>query len=348
MKATIFHAPLDVRVETVPDPPVRERTDAVVRVVNAAICGSDLWFYRGISKWEPGWRTGHEFIGRVEAVGAGVRDVKVGDVVAAPFAFSDGSCEHCLHALYTSCEHGGMWGREFESGGQGELVRVPFADAVLVKMPEAVAHDARKRTAALALTDVMSTGHHGVVRAQGGAGKIVMVIGDGAVGLCAVLAARRLNADRIVAVGHHAARLAIAKQFGASDLIDSKGNDTAAQIIELTRGGPHAVVEAVGSQATMDLAIAVCRPGGTVSYVGVPHGVKTFDSSRVFGENITIAGALAPVRAYLPELLADVANGTIDPSPVFDVRLPLDRTPEGYALMHERRAIKVALEVSAP
>ena len=348
MKANVFHAPLDVRVETVPDPAIREPGDAIVRVVNAAICGSDLWFYRGVSKWEAGWRTGHEFLGRIEATGKGVRAFKTGDMVAAPFAFSDGTCEFCGQHNYTSCHNGGMWGREFETGGQGEFARVPFADATLVAIPDAVAGDARKRTAALALTDVMGTGHHGVVRARGGNGNTVMVIGDGAVGLCAVMAARRLGAERIIAVGHHAGRLKMARDFGATDVLDSAEEGAAEHILEISSGGPHAVVEAVGSQATMDLAIAVVRPGGTVSYVGVPHGVKTFDAARVFGENITIAGALAPVRAYLPELMADVAAGKIDPSPVFDLRLPLEKTPEGYKAMHERRAVKVALEVSAP
>jgi threonine dehydrogenase-like Zn-dependent dehydrogenase len=347
MKATVYHGKNDVRVDTVPDPKIHAPTDAIVRVVNAAICGSDLWFYRGISQaWQPGDRTGHEWIGVVEEVGRDVQSFTKGDFVAAPFSFSDGTCTYCHDRLYTSCEHGGFWGGNDNDGGQGEYVRAPFADGTLVAIPDAVAHDARKRTSALALTDVMGTGHHGCVRANVAAGGTVVVIGDGAVGLCAVLSAARTKADRIIAVGHHPSRLELAKKFGATDVIDSKNDDAAQQILELTKGGSHSVVEAVGSQATLDFAVSITRPGGFVSYVGVPVGVEKFDARKLFSSNISIGGALAPTRAYLPEYMADVAAGTIDPSPVFDLRLSLAEAPDGYKAMDERTSVKVVLDVS--
>lgn len=345
MKATVFHAKGDVRVDTVPDPQLRAPTDAIVRVVNAAICGSDLWFYRGVSPWEPGWRTGHEFIGVVESVGSEVQHVRPGQAVAAPFAYSDGTCEYCHDGIYTSCRHGGFWGGADEDGGQGEYVRVPFADGTLAPMPDAVAHDANKRASALTLTDVMSTGHHGCVRAGVSAGGSVAVIGDGAVGLCAVMSARRSGAERIVAVGHHPDRLALAQRFGATDLIDSGDPDAAAKIVDMTNGGVKSVVEAVGSQATLDFGVSIARPGGTVSFVGVPHGVKSFDARKLFSGNVTLAGALAPAKAYIDELMTDVVSGRIDPSPIFTLRLPLGETPQGYRAMDERKAIKVLLEV---
>src|SRR5471030_3236733 len=348
MKATVFHGTRDIRVETVPDPKIKQPTDAIVRVVNAAICGSDLWPYRGISTtWEAGFRIGHEFIGVVEETGKDTKRVKRGDFVAAPFSYSDGTCDFCHDGLYSSCRHSGFWGGGDEDGGQGQFVRVSFADATLRPIPDVVANDKNKRTSALAITDVMSTGHHGCVRAGVHAGTTVAVIGDGAVGLCAVLSAKRSKAERIIAIGHHADRLDIARRFGATDIIDSSDPDVAQKIIDMTDGGVRSVVEAVGSQATLDLGVAIARPGGTVSYVGVPFGVEKFDARRLFSNNITIAGALAPVTAYLDELMADVANGTIDPSPVFTLRLPLDKSPDGYAAMDKRETIKVVLDVSA-
>jgi len=349
MKATVFHGPRDVRVETVADPKIKAPTDAIVRVVNAAICGSDLWPYRGIAAtWEAGYRLGHEFIGIVEEVGSESGDLRVGAMVAAPFSYNDGTCDFCHDGIYTSCRHGGFWGGGDEDGGQGEFVRVPYAAASLRPIPDAVAHDANKRASALALTDVMSTGHHGAVRANVRAGKSVAVIGDGAVGLCAIISAKRSKAERIIAVGHHAGRLELARKFGATDVIDSNDADAAERIIDLTNGGVHSVVEAVGSQSTIDFGIKIARAGGIVSYVGVPYGVEKFDARRLFSDNISLAGALAPTRAYIDELMADVVNGTIDPSPVFTMRAPLADAPKGYAAMDAREAIKVILEVSAP
>lgn len=330
-----------------PDPTLQKSSDAIVRVVNAAICGSDLWPYRGVAKWQAGSRIGHEFIGVIEACGSDVSAFRPGDIVAAPFSFSDNTCDYCRTGLYTSCRQVGFWGGADQNGGQGQFVRVPLADGTLRPIPSEVAHDAEKRASALTLTDVMSTGHHGCVRAGVKAGSTVAVIGDGAVGLCAVLSAKRSNAARIFAVGHHASRLELARTFGATDVIDSNDPEAVQKIIDATDGGVACVIEAVGSQATMDFGIAIARGGGTVSYVGVPYGVSTFDARKLFGSNVTLAGALAPTRSYIDELMADVVNGSINPGAVLTMRLPLERTPEGYAAMDNRSTIKVMLEISA-
>ncbi len=346
MKAAVYHGPRDIRVESVADPKIKDATDAIVRVVNAAICGSDLWPYRGIADWKAGSRIGHEFIGVIEEAGSGVREFQRGAVVAAPFSYSDNACDYCHAGIYTSCRHGGFWGGLDEDGGQGEFVRVPFADGTLRPIPDAVAHDANKRASALTLTDVMSTGHHGCVRAGVTAGSSVAIIGDGAVGLCAVISAKRSNAARIYAIGHHAGRLELARRFGATDIVDSKDPDAVQKILDATDGGVSCVVEAVGSQATMDMAVAIARPGATVSYVGVPYGVSTFDARKLFVSNVSIAGALAPTRAYIDELMADVVAGTIDPGAVLTLRLGLDDAPRGYRAMDDRSTIKVMLEIS--
>ena len=348
MKATVFHGARDVRVETVPDPALRAPTDALVRVVNAAICGSDLWPYRGIAKWEPGARLGHEFTGIVDAVGADVAAFQVGQFVAAPFSYADGSCAFCKQHLYTSCEHAGFWGGLDDDGGQGEFVRVPFADATLVAIPDAIRADPAKRTAALALTDVMGTGYHGVVSAGTVPGGTVVVIGDGAVGLCAVQSARYIGAERIVAVGHHPARLQLATAFGATDVVDSNDAEAGRTILELTSGGSASVVEAVGVQSSLDLALETVRDGGTVAFVGVPAGMESLSFRRLFSGNVALRGALAPVRAYLPELMSALAAGAIDPSPVFTHQLALADAPAGYTAMDQREAIKVCLAVSTP
>ena len=344
MKATVYHGAHDVRLETVPDPSLRHPHDAIVRVTRAAICGSDLWFYRGVTEWTPGDRTGHEFVGIVEAIGSGVRGVRPGDPVIAPFVSSDGTCEYCRGGLQTSCVHMSNFGDE-QNGGQAEFVLVPYADGTLVKMPEAIAADRRKHDASVTLSDVMATGHHGVVSAQAAPGSTVVIVGDGAVGLCGVLsAAKEIRAERIVAVGHNAARLEIAKRFGATHTFNSHDDGVQDEIRELTSGGAAHVVEAVGNQESMDLAVNVARPGGTVSFVGVPHNVKTPPLRSIFLNNLSLRGALAPARAYLPRLIESLEAGRIDPSPVLDLSLPLERVAEGYAAMDERRAIKVLLE----
>lgn len=346
MKAAVYHGTRDVRVENVSDPGIRNAHEAIVRVTRAAVCGSDLWFYRGVTQWTPGDRTGHEFVGIVEETGDDVRSVRAGDAVIAPFVCSDGTCEFCRADLHTSCVHMRNFGDDL-NGGQAEFVLVPYADGTLVKMPEAVACDARKHDASITLADVMATGHHGVVSAGTAPGSTVVVIGDGAVGLCAVLsAAKELHAEQIVAVGHNTERLAIAKRFGATHAFNSHDSGVQGSILEITRGGAPHVVEAVGNQESMDLAVNAARPGGTVSFVGVPHNVKAPPMRTLFLNNVALRGALAPARAYLPRLLASLESGRIDPSPVLDLALPLEQVAKGYAAMDERRAVKVLLTVS--
>ncbi|RZU75289.1 threonine dehydrogenase-like Zn-dependent dehydrogenase [Micromonospora kangleipakensis] len=345
MRATVIHGPNDIRIEEVPDAAVRTSTDAVVRTVLACICGSDLWAYRGVAKRQPGQRIGHEFLGVVEAVGAEVTSVRAGDLVVAPFVWSDGVCDFCREGLQTSCPHGGFWGEPGSDGGQGEAVRVPHADGTLVKLPAEAAGDERLLTAMLALSDVMSTGHHAALAARVRPGATVAVVGDGAVGLCGVLAARRLGAEQIIALGRHSARTDIARSFGATDVVAERGDAAIAAVRELTKGqGAHAVLEAVGTEESMRTAISIARDGGAVGYVGVPHGGSAgVDIGQMFGRNVALGGGVAPARAYIPELLAGVLDGTIDPSPVFDRSASLDQVPDGYRAMDERTALKVRI-----
>ena len=338
MRAAVYNAPGDVRVETVDDPGIEDPTDAIVRVEAAAICGSDLWSYRGISKgWKPGMRLGHEFLGTIEDVGSEVGVVRPGDLVLAPFYWLDGSCDYCRSGLTVSCENGGGWGGDHD-GGQGEAVRVPFADATLVRLPGS----ARERLpSVLPVTDVLSTGHHAAVAAGVGPGSTVVVVGDGAVGLCAVLAARRLGAERIIAVGHHADRLERARDFGATDVAAGSDEDNVAAVQEITAGGATSVCECVGTQSSIDLSIEMVRDGGAIGYVGVPAGGADVDLRKIFGRNVTVAGGVATVRDYTDQLLPDVLEGRIDPAPVFDLEVDLDGVPKGYAAMSDREAIKV-------
>lgn len=345
MKAAVYNCAHDVRLENVPDPAILDPRDAIVRVTRAAICGSDLWFYRGVTELTPGARTGHEFVGIVEEIGRDTRSVRPGDAVIAPFAWSDGTCEFCRAGLQTSCVHGGFFGSE--EGGQAEFVRVPYADGTLVKMPDALAHDESKLDASVTLCDVMGTGYYGVVAAQTTPGSTAVVVGDGAVGLCAVIsAAHELRAERVIAVGHNNDRLEMAKRFGATHTFNSHEPTVQEQIVELTAGGAPHVVEAVGNQASMEIAVNVARPGGTVSFVGVPHHVKDVPIETIFYNHLTLRGGPAPVRAYLPELIESLEAGRIDPLPVFDLVLPLTRVADGYAAMDQRLAIKVLLSVS--
>lgn len=340
MRATVYHAPGDVRVENVPDPKILQPTDAIARITHACICGSDLWFYRGLDDWKPGWRTGHEWMGVIEEVGSEVRNIKKGDRVLAPFAFSDGTCEFCAKGLQTSCLQGSFWGTT-NDGGQAEAVRVPFADGTLVVIPKEVEGDDDVLTKILPLTDVMATGHHAAVSAGVQPGKTAVVVGDGAVGLCGVLAAKRLGADRIIILGRHQKRLEIARRFGATDVVSSRDKLAIDEIQEMTKGGAESVLECVGSESSMDSAIAITRPGGAVGFVGVPHGSETINLQRMFMSNIALHGGVAPARAYIPELLADVVAGKLDPSPVLDLSVDLDGVPSGYAAMDGREAIKV-------
>ncbi|GAA3057510.1 alcohol dehydrogenase catalytic domain-containing protein [Kitasatospora albolonga] len=345
MRATVIHGPHDIRIEEVPDPQVSRPTDAVVRVLNACICGSDLWAYRGVAKRQPGQRIGHEFLGVVEAVGSEVSTVKAGDLVVAPFVWSDGVCDYCREGLQTSCPHGGFWGEPGSDGGQGEAVRVPFADGTLVRLPKEAATDEALLPHLLALSDVMSTGHHAALAAGVRPGSTVAVVGDGAVGLCGVLAAQRLGAGRIIALGRHEARTAIARKFGATDVVAERGEAAIEAVRELTGGqGAHAVLEAVGTEESMRTAISITRDGGGVGYVGVPHGGSAgVDISQMFNRNVRLGGGVAPARAYIPELLADVLAGRIEPGLVFDRTVGLDEVPEGYRAMEDREALKVRI-----
>ena len=344
MRATVLHGPKDVRLEHVPDPVLHRATDALVRVVAACVCGSDLWGYRGIRPTSQPHRIGHELVGVIEAVGADVSTVRPGDFVIAPFALGDGTCPHCRNGFPTSCVHGVMWGGTdheglLVDGAQGELVRAPFADANLVRTPTYPADELIP--ALLTLADVMGTGHHAAVSARVRTGSTVVVVGDGAVGLCAVLAARRLGAERIVAMSRHPDRQALARHFGATDVVAARGPEGVALVLELLGGiGADAVLECVGTRESMQQALDATRPGGFVGYVGVPAGGPELPISQMFSGNLNVAGGIAPVRSYLPELLADVLAGALDPGPVFDLTLPLDSIGEAYAAMDERRAVK--------
>ncbi|MCX4449900.1 MULTISPECIES: zinc-dependent alcohol dehydrogenase family protein [unclassified Streptomyces] len=345
MRATVIHAPHDIRVQEVPDPVIQQPTDVVLRVLRACICGSDLWAYRGESARQPGQRIGHEFLGIVEEAGSEVRGFAVGDLVVAPFVWSDGTCAYCAEGLTTSCPQGGFWGSVGSDGGQGEAVRVPFADGTLVALPVAAASDDRLLTGLLALSDVLGTGHHAAVGAGVRAGSTVAVVGDGAVGLCGVMAAKRLGAERIIALGRHTARTDIARDFGATDVVAERGDAAVAAVRELLGGeGAHCVIEAVGTEQSMRTAVGITRDGGAIGYVGVPHGSGTgLDLGDMFDRNIALRGGVAPVRTYIPELLPDVLDGSIDPSPVFDLSVGLDDVPAGYRAMDERTALKVLI-----
>jgi threonine dehydrogenase-like Zn-dependent dehydrogenase len=334
----------DVRIETVPDATIVEPTDALVTVTRACICGSDLWPYNQMEASETGRRMGHEAIGVVEAVGADVRTLKPGDVVVMPFAYSDGDCVFCHEGLQTSCVHGGFFGSVDVAGAQAEAVRVPLADGTLVALP--VGKDDALMPSLLTLSDVMGTGHHAAVAARVGPGKTAAVVGDGAVGLCGVIAAKRLGAERILILGRHPDRIALAREFGATDVVSERGDEAVERVRELTGGfGVHSVLECVGLEQSTRTAIEIARPGGAVGRVGVPQDEAMPAAEPAFFDNITIAGGPAPVRAYIEELLADVLDGRIQPGRVFDRAIGLDEVPDGYRAMNDREAIKVMVEL---
>ncbi|HEX6342640.1 zinc-binding dehydrogenase [Umezawaea sp.] len=343
MRATTIHGPGDIRVEDVPDAALAEPTDAVVRVELACVCGSDLWAYRGVSERQPGQRIGHEFVGEVVDVGSEVASVRVGDRVIAPFTWSDGTCAYCAAGVQTSCPNGGIWGQRGHDGGQGEAVRVPQADGTLVRVPGDA--DAALLPAFLSLSDVMGTGHHAALAAGVVPGSVVAVVGDGAVGLCGVLAASRLGAERVIALGRHEDRAAVARLFGATDQVSERGGAAVERVRELTGGlGASAVLECVGTAQSWETALGVVRDGGRVGYVGVPHGPEGLSLKDLFGRNVGVSGGVAPVRQYLPELLADVLAGRLDPSPVFDRAVPLEEVADAYRAMEDRKALKVVLK----
>lgn len=340
MLATVMYRAGDVRVENVPDATIRHPTDALVRVTRACICGSDLWPYKDLAPTEGGRRMGHEAIGVVEAVGKDVRRIKVGDVVVMPFAYSDGTCDFCHEGLQTACVHGGFFGVGEVGGAQAEALGVPQADGTLFPLP--VGEDDALMPALLTLSDVMGTGHHAAVVARVGRGRKAAVIGDGAVGLCAVIAAKRLGAEQIIILGRHPDRIELAKRFGATDVVSERGDAAIERVRELTGGhGAHSVLECVGSDQAMLTAVGMARPGGAVGRVGVPHYEAVPRAQPMFYRNILVGGGPAPVRAYLDELLPDVMEGRIEPGRVFDRTVGLDGVPDGYRAMNERESIKV-------
>ncbi|MCD9197897.1 zinc-dependent alcohol dehydrogenase family protein [Aeromicrobium wangtongii] len=346
MRATVLHTSRDIRLDEVDAPQLQLDTDAVVRVVASCICGSDLWPYRGINPVDEPVRIGHEFVGIVEQVGSSVSTLTPGDFVIAPFTFSDNTCLLCERGVHTSCVNGGIWGRDDKQGhavdgGQGELVRVPWADGTLVATPSQPSQEMVAQL--LTLSDVFPTGHHAAVSAGVTPGSTVAVVGDGAVGLSAVLAAKRLGAARIVAMSRHEDRQRLARQFGADEIVAERGTEGAAAVREILDGiGADFVLECVGTGDSMKQAMFSARPGGRIGYVGVPHDVQ-INVPAMFGRNIGLAGGVAPVRHYIEQLLPDVLAGTITPGSVFDLTLPLDRVADGYRAMDERTAIKTML-----
>jgi len=331
----------DVRVENVPDPTLREPTDAVVRVLRSCICGSDLWPYGSMPAAEQGRRMGHEFLGVVEDVGADMSGLKAGDVVVAPFVWADNTCDFCAEGLQTSCRHGGQWGHDLD-GGQSEAVRVPQAQGTLVKLP--VDEDSALLPSLLTLSDVFCTGHHCAVTAGVGPRTTVTVIGDGAVGLSAVLASERLGAERILLMGRHKDRTDLGREFGATDVIAERGEEGIARVRDLTGGdGTHTVLECVGTKPAIEMAFGVARDGGVVSRVGAPQYSEVPMDFSVFMRNITLTGGVAPARAYIEELLPDVLDGRIEPGRVFDRTISLDEVPDGYHAMASRESLKVII-----
>ena len=343
MRATLMYQAGDVRIENIPDATIKQPTDAVIRVIRACICGSDLWPYRLKQADGHGQYMGHEAIGRVEAIGGDVRKIKVGDLVIMPFAYSDGSCDFCHEGLHTACSHGGFFGSPDVGGAQAEALRIPQADGTLYPLP--VGEDHALMASLLTLSDVMGTGHHAAVVSRVGKGKRAAVIGDGAVGLCGVIAAKRLGAEQIILLGRHPDRIALARQFGATDVVSERGDEAVERIRELTAGqGVHSVLECVGTDQAMATSMGIVRAGGGVGRVGVPHYDVIPQAQPMFYRNVLVGGGPAPVRAYIDELLPDVLEGRIQPGLVFDRTVGLEEVPDGYRAMDAREAIKVMVK----
>ncbi|MDQ0076304.1 zinc-dependent alcohol dehydrogenase family protein [Arthrobacter oryzae] len=349
MRATIIHGPGDIRVEDRDYPAVQLPTDVVVKVTASCVCGSDLWPYRGVKPIRKPAAIGHEFVGVVESVGADVTALAEGDFVIAPFVVSCGECPQCRNGVTVACDRLAGWGGRDSAGhridgGQGQAVRVPLAESTLVKVPGVTEPDAELTANLLTLSDVMATGHHAALSAKVAPGRTVVVVGDGAVGLCGVLAARRLGAERIIAMSRHADRQAMAREFGATDIVEERGDDGVAKVRDLLGGVlADSVLECVGTKESMEQALHCVRPGGALGFVGVPTGGAEVTLRYLFDSNVSIAGGMAPARTYIPELLADVLAGTINPGRVFDSVMPLEEAAEAYRAMDERRAIKVLL-----
>jgi threonine dehydrogenase-like Zn-dependent dehydrogenase len=343
MRATVMFGAGDVRIENVPDSSIQQPTDAIIRVTRACICGSDLWPYN-LGPAPGGQRMGHEAIGIVEDVGSEVQTLKRGQVVIMPFASSDGTCMFCEEGLPTACVHIGFFGNGGGmEGAQAEALRIPQADGTLFALP--VGEDDALMPSLLTLSDVMGTGHHAAVTARVARGHSVAVVGDGAVGLCGVIAAKRLGAEQIIIMGRHADRVALARDLGATDVVSERGEEAVEHVKRLSGGfGVHSVLECVGTVEAMRTAIEIARPGGAVGRVGVPHYQTVPAAEQMFFKNVNVAGGPAPTRAYISELLPDVMEGRIEPGRVFDRTVPLDEVPDGYRAMNEREAIKVMIE----
>jgi threonine dehydrogenase-like Zn-dependent dehydrogenase len=342
MKAGVFYGPLDIRVEEVADPIIQVSTDAVVKITYTCICGSDLWWYRGITKRDTGGQIGHEFMGEVIKVGNEVKNVKIGDMVVGPFFWCDGTCPLCKKGMSSACLNGGSWGTNGTRGCQAEQLRVPFADANLFTIPKGT--DEKLLPAILTLSDVMGTGHHAAVSSGVTTGSVVAVIGDGAVGLCAVLASKRLGAAKIILMSRHEKNATVGKEFGATDIIAERGEEGITKVKGLTENiGADCVLDCVGGNEAREMAMGIVRDGGRIGCVGIPHDVQDIPARDIFWKNITIGGGIAPTATYTPELLKDVLSGKIDPSPVFDMTLPLSGLAKGYEAMDQREAIKVLI-----
>lgn len=341
MRATFMYGPGDVRVENVPDPAIVEPTDAIVRITLACVCGSDLHPYHSIDKTDQGVPMGHEFLGVVEETGSDVRGLQRGDFVVSPFAFADNTCPICRDGFHTACPHGGWYGAGGVGGAQAEAIRVPQADGTLVKIPTDV--DTALLPSLLALSDVYLTGYHAAHMGRVAPGKTVTVIGDGAVGLSAVLASRRMGTEKIILMGRHTSRTSLGREWGATDVVAERGEEGVATVMDLTGGeGSHVVLEAVGLMPAYEQAYGVVRPGGIISRVGVPQYEQApVGFGSLFGKNAQLAGGPAPVRAYLEPAIEDVLAGRIDPGRVFDAEVVLDKVADAYRAMDERSRLKV-------
>lgn len=342
MRAAVMYGASDVRIEDRPDPKIHQATDAVVRTVLSCVCGSDLWPYASMPADDTGRPMGHEFLGVVEEIGSDVSGVTVGDLVVAPFTYCDNTCDYCARGLQMSCRHGGRYGFDGVDGGQGEAVRVPYAAGTLVRLPAGVG--SALLPSLLTLSDVMGTGHHGAVTAGVGRGDSVLVIGDGAVGLCAVIAAKRLGAEQVILMGRHTARTDLGRAFGATDVVAERGEEGVALVRDLTGGdGAGRVIEAVGTRQTLETALAAVDDGGTISRLGVPQYEEGPVGPSMIMRNITLTGGASPARAYIEELMPDVLDGTITPGRVFDKDFSLDQVPDAYQAMADRRVLKALI-----
>lgn len=343
MRATLMYGAGNVRVENVPDPAIQEPTDAIVRILRAAICGSDLHPYHGMPATGQGRNMGHEFLGIVEDAGAAVTGLKHGDLVVASFLYQDNTCQFCAEGLQTACPHGGRYGFNGVGGGQAEAIRVPQAQGTLVKLP--VSEDSALLPGLLTLADVLCTGYHCAVKAGAGSRTTVAVIGDGAVGLSAVIAAKLLGAEQIILLGSNKGRTDLGRDFGATEVIAERGEEAADRVRQLTGSqGAHAVLDCVGTRLVLDTAFGAVRDGGVISRAGIPQYTEGPIGMDMLMRNLTLTGGATPARAYMEHLLPDVLEGTIQPGRVFDRTISLDQTPDGYRAMDNREALKVLIQ----